>query len=478
MTKLLSIMNIMLISWSSFNGVYADNQTATLSPIAAQDGLPFSIQIDQTPLELPHGFHSGVFGVFNGLWVFLAGSTIGLHGFGADPFPPEAQNTVIYVVDYSKNAIYSRSLYDSSSGLSQQQIDSLSVISPQFYQSNNTLYMTGGYGIDTATNTFGTKPTLTALYLPGVIQWVMQGSRSGQHLVQHIRQLNHSIFQICGGEMYPLNGISNLVFGQNFIGVYTDSSNGIYSEQIRRFKILDVDGQLGVHIYDSLPQIPDPNYRRRDLNILPTLLTVNNRLQPGLVAYSGVFTITTGVWTVPVVINENGQPLMADPDASSTFKQGMNHYSSAAASFYSKKYQSTYHLLLGGISYGYYENGSFQTDSEIPFINQVTTIKMDKQGHFTQYLMNDQYPVILSTESNPGNPLLFGAGAYFVPRTISSYANGVINFDHIQKPTVVGYIVGGIASTLPNTNVISDAFASKYIFKVTLLPKNPQLDKE
>ena len=38
---------------------------------------------------------------------------------------------------------------------------------------------------------------------------------------------------------------------------------------------------------------------------------------------------------------------------------------------------------------------------------------------------------------------------------------------------VVGYIVGGIQSTLPNTNVESDSAASPYIFTVTLVPTPP-----
>ena len=38
---------------------------------------------------------------------------------------------------------------------------------------------------------------------------------------------------------------------------------------------------------------------------------------------------------------------------------------------------------------------------------------------------------------------------------------------------MIGYIVGGIMSTLPNTNVRSDTAASPYIFKVTLTSTLP-----
>ncbi len=467
MIKLCTVFLVSLVAIST----HASNQTPDVTPILPQTGLPFRIKIETMPIQLPAGLHSGAYGTYKGLWIFIAGTKFGLHGFGPDPFPEEAQNRTIYVVDLAKGITYSRSLKDLSSGLTQGQIDTLSTISPQFYQSNNTLYLSGGYGIDSHSTTFGTKPTLSAIYLPGIIEWVFNGSNTGQTVARNLRQVNHPIFQITGGEMYPLNGITNLVFGQNFTGVYTDSSNGQYSEQVRRFKILDNGTTLGVTIYEAKPAVPNANYRRRDLNILPTFLTINNHLQEGLVVLGGVFTPTSGIWTVPVTINQDGQPFMANPSSPSTFKQGMNQYVTAATSLYSRKYQSVYHLLFGGISYGFYNNGVFEVDSEIPFINQVTTVKMDKLGHFSQYLMTNQYPVIISKGPNPGNPLLFGAGAYFIPQNILHYANGVLNLDNIRKPTIIGYIVGGIQSTVPNTSTDADSAASKYIFKVTLSPK-------
>lgn len=451
--------------------VFAANQTPVLTPIASESALPFSIKIETMALQLPSGLHSGAFGTYQDWWIFIAGSHMGLHGFGPDPFPIVFQNATVYIINPKTGAIYSRSLHETNSGLTSQQVDDLSVISPQFYQSNHTLYMTGGYGYDTASLSFTTKPLLTALYLPGIVQWVMEGEKSRHTFSENMRQLRNSVFQITGGDMYPLKGVTNLVFGQQFTDVYTPSSNGLYSRQVRRFKIKEISNQLAVEIYDPKPAIPDINYRRRDLNILPTFLTVNNHLQYGLIAFGGVFTPSSGVWTVPVVINENGQPTMANPDDATTFKQGMNQYVTAAANLYSRKFQSAYHILLGGISYGFYQNGQFLTDSEIPFINQVTTIKMDKNGHFSQYLMNNQYPVIISTDVNPGNPLLFGAGAYFIPSTILKYPNGVISLDTIRKPTVIGYIAGGIQSTVPNTSTDADSSASRYIFKVTLSPK-------
>ena len=132
-------------------------------------------------------------------------------------------------------------------------------------------------------------------------------------------------------------------------------------------------------------------------------------------------------------------------------------------------------MLLGGISFGYFQGGTFQTDAQLPFINQVTTIKRDRDGVFAQYLMDAEYPVIPSTGSNPGNTLLFGAGATLIPADgLPKYNNGVLKSDRLRSnPILVGYIVGGIQSTLPNTSTSADTAASPYIFTVKLVPTGP-----
>ncbi len=453
------------------NVLWADNQTADVSPILSEAGLPFSVAIEKASFQLPNGIHSGVVGVYQGQWIFIAGSNFGLHGFGPDPFPPSAQNRTIYVVNPVTGVTASRSLLDPSSGLTPQQIDTLSVISPQAYQQNHTLYMSGGYGIDTNTGTFGTKPVFTAINLAGIVRWVTEPGNSAHSVSANIRQVYNPVFQIAGGEMFQLGTATRIVFGQNFTGVYTPGSNGDYNEQVRQFQIYDNGGDLAVQVLNPIPFNPDPSYHRRDLNIMPVLLNSNNILKYGLVAYSGVFTLSGGAWTVPVVINDQGEPSMANPNLPGTFKQGMNNYVCATAGLYSRKYMSMYNIFFGGLSYGFFDGGVFQTDSELPFINQITTVKIDRNNTFTQYIMNNQYPVIPSTQANPGNPLLFGTGAYFIANNIQQYPNHVISLDGIRRPTVIGYIVGGIQSTLGNTNTDADSSASPHVFKVTLTPK-------
>jgi hypothetical protein len=455
------------LGWDS--SAVAQNQTAILSPILSSNAVPFRIQIEQAAFSLPDGLQSYVLGTHGGKWLLLAGRINGLHGFnsGNNNFPADTQNTTVFVVDPNLQTVTTRSLTNSGSGLTTNQIDLLSVTAAQSYQSGNTLYLSGGYGVDTVTSNFTTKAALTAIDVPGLMHWVINPS-NGETAAQHIRQIFDPMFQITGGvmtEARPRHAL--LVFGQDFEGANI-TSDGTYSMQVRRFRIVDHGTNLSFVAQKTMPATPDPNYRRANLNVVPII----ERGRQSFVAFSGVFTPTDGIWTVPVEISRNGISKMANPGSASTFKQGMNNWVCPTLELFSHKEGNSYTILMGGISFSFFSSGAFQTDAELPFINQVTAIKRDRHGVFSQYLMNTEYPVILSNGSNPGNQLLFGASATLIPvNGLPAYRNGVLKYDALgSDPIVVGYIVGGIQSTLPNTNVSSDTAASPYIFKVTLVP--------
>lgn len=454
----------------------AQNQTPTVSPVLSGADLPFRISIDLADFALPMGLHSYVSATHGGKWLLLAGRTNGMHDFssGDKNFPPKRQNRTVFVIDPGQGTVVTRSLTDPSSGLSQAQIDTLSVTSAQSYQVGSTLYMTGGYGVDSGTGQFSTKPVLTAIDVPGLIHWVTAPS-PGETAVQHVRQLFSQVFQITGGYMTRTKqNVTLLAFGQNFEGFYVPSSNGIYSQQIRRFIILDDGISLRLAPKAQVDRLakpipPDPNYRRRDLNVVPVVTQKFGLPISSWVALSGVFTLQNGAWTVPVEISPSGVPSMADPSLPGTFKQGMNNYVAPTLGLYSTNGNS-YTVLLGGISFGFFSGGSFQTDPELPFLNQVTTIRIDPKGRYSQHLMDAEYPVILSPVVNPGNPLLFGAGAqFFLAGGVPAFPNGVVQLDRLGAgPTVVGYVIGGIQSTVPNTSSRSDSAASPYVFTVSV----------
>jgi hypothetical protein len=456
---------------NSFAETSSLNQTQEVSPIYSPEGLPFTLDIETSSTSLPKGLQSYAFAVYKGKWLFVSGVTGGLHGFNPDDdnFPPNEQSTNIYVVDIKKKKTYTKSLLDKSSHLTAKEIEALSVVSPAYKQVGNTLYVIGGYGPDSEAGTFNTKQTLTAIDVPGLIRWVEKDEGSAK---QNIRQTHSSIFQVSGGHLTQFDAHSPflIIFGQNFDGYYTSESGGDYTEQVRTFRLMDNGDSLSVFAEEY--KAKQPSYRRRDLNVIPTIQLHKKHYENGYMALSGVFTEEGGVWTVPVFIDTKGASSMPNPSKSSTFKQGMNNYNCACMGIFSKKSNHMHTILFGGLSYETVEDGTFTQDSEIPFTNLVTDVVIDEHGQMKQYLLDATYPEILSTEVNPGNPLLFGTGACFIPASSSPlFPNGVFSLDSIKEKTLVGYIVGGIQSTLPNTNTQADSAPSPYIFEVHLTPK-------
>jgi hypothetical protein len=449
------------------------NQTPTTSPIGSNNGLDFTIKIEENSLNLPNGLQSFAVGIRDDEWLLLCGRSNGLHGFSNtdENFPVSNQNLTLYVVNIKKGKIWTRSLTDPLSGLEPNQIDYLSVTNAQYSQQHETLYISGGYGINSQTEKFSTKPILSIIDLKWLIRWV-KNPDSDRVAANYIKQIKDEFFQITGGAMDIIDNNFLLVFGQTFQGSYSFNDpptfTQVYSHQVRRFHLHD--DKVSKKSVD--PVVIDPNYRRRDLSVMPRISTNSKgKLEQSLVAYSGVFTPNDGIWTVPVEISSKGKTMMADPNLVQTFKQGMNNYACASVAMYSKKKQELYTIFFGGITYGYFDNGVFTTDPEAPFTNQCTTVKINAQGQYSQYLMDDQYPTILSTTSNPGNVLLFGAEAEFILHDeIKTIKGGkVIDYDRLKDGmNLIGYIVGGIASTLPNTTTTSDTFASKRIFNVNI----------
>ena len=152
----------------------------------------------------------------------------------------------------------------------------------------------------------------------------------------------------------------------------------------------------------------------------------------------------------------------------------MNNWTCPTLELYSRKQGNSYTVLMGGISFGFFASGI--SDGCRIAIHQPDNRDQtrSKRGVFA---VSDErrVPVIFSTGSNPGNQLLFGANATLIPADgLPTYKNGVLKYDRLgTNSVVVGYIVGGIQSTLPNTNVESDSAASPYIFTVTLVPTPP-----
>src|ERR1017187_9109831 len=126
--KILSVLLGCFALVATLGGVSSavtDNQTATVSPILSSNAVPFQVQIEQAAFSLPSGLQSYVLGTHGGKWLLLAGRINGLHGFnsGSGNFPADTQNTTVFVVDPNLQTVTTRSLTNSGSGLTTNQID-------------------------------------------------------------------------------------------------------------------------------------------------------------------------------------------------------------------------------------------------------------------------------------------------------------------------------------------------------------------
>lgn len=439
----------------------ADNQTPTVSPVQLS-GLPYtiSLQTAETGSATLPTLQSFAAGIHDGKWIFVAGRTNGLHNFtesGLANFPPEFQNTDIWVIDPVAKQSWSRSLTDGSAGISSSVFNALSATATQSVQQGSTLYIAGGYLYDSGINSFTTYDTLTALDLSGVVDWVRHGTGT---LGASVRQTSDPALQVTGGSLNLVNGRALLVFGQDFEGPYTPGSNGIYTKQVRSFDI--VDSGTSISIANLSSSVPDESFRRRDLNIVPV---VTGSAGPALVALSGVFTESGGAWTVPVEISAGGTPTMADPEDPATFKQSMNGYNTANLVMYSPSSGENHILLLGGISLVTFDGSAFVIDDNLPFTSQGTSIVRKADGTYTQYYLGEVYPDIIDLDT--GDPLLFGAESQFLLHPDIALSGGAIDLDALSGPTLLGYVFGGIAAEQANYGATA---ASNQLFEVWYTP--------
>ncbi len=445
---------------------HSANQTPTVSDISLDEGaLPYVVTLERVkvPTTLPT-LQSFAVGQHAGQWVIIGGRTNGLHKFTNKPlknFPPSAQNRRIWVIDPATWQSWSRPLRDST--LSRLEQDELSATATESVQVGSTLYVVGGYGFSKTIGDFTTFTSLTAFDLPEIIAWVK--GETTKDLQRLIRRTRNKTLKVTGGQLTMLNGRATLVFGQDFEGGYGSVDHvQTYTGQVRSFRIVDNGNKIAIADIREHPIVPNlDDYRRRDYNLLPILEDGKD----AAVALSGVFTLTNGVWTVPVEIDGKGRPSMADPDDPKTFKQGMNNYDTANVVLYDTRNEANHILLFGGISYETYKpNKGFVPDSNIPFTNQATAVVRKANGKYEQTLLQSaEYPRV---KDKSGARLMFGAEAPLIldPAT-PTIGNGLVDLRAALKKGGgrIGWIFGGIAAEQPNSGPTA---ASNEVFEVIL----------
>jgi hypothetical protein len=471
----------------------------------------------------------------SGLWLVFGGRTNGLHDFspsGEQSFPPSFQNNVIYVINPVTWQVWSRPW--SQTDVPAAIANSLSSTNQAWYTRGDTLYTAGGYSVPgtvnftgdvttlsrdiTVTNglenlfvgqtvsgvlpfpsgqslflpgttitaiggntvtvsnaavanatgvslaaytrNFTTYGTLTGLSIKGLVRAVVNGGDVTR--LARIRQLSDSRVAVTGGGMAALNGRTYLAFGHNFQGGYngaTASISQVYTSEVRSFRLVDNGRSLAIANYRA---VRDPvNFRRRDGNLVSFIGPCG---KPQLAYLGGVFTPgSSGIgYQAPILIGRNGGVRV---DAA--YQQFFSQYTTANIPLYDSRSRSMYDVRMGGISLYDYSNGQLTEDTELPWIDDVTSLARASNGSFQEYIMSS-IPAV-----TPGSTGNYGAtAAFFINKALPTYANRVIKLSRLRGPTVVGYMYGGIYSTVSNTtgNTFRATGASNQVFQITLTP--------
>ena len=410
----------------------------------------FTIAIEEEPFPGFPALQSFVEGRHDGKWVLIGGRTDGLHQrqpFAA--FDPDFKNTTIYVVDIATKHIWSKPL----TGLPANLIEQLASTNMESVQRDDVLYIAGGYGYSPSLDEFITYPYLTAVDLPGLVNAVINGG----NIAPHFRYLTDNRVRVTGGYLGLLNNDFYLVGGQNFEGSYNpmgpNHGPGFFQEYtnaIKKFRVNDDGSTLTIINYEET--VDTANLHRRDYNLVPQIFPDGSE---GFTAFSGVFQYDADLpWLNTVDV------LPGSYTVNNGFNQYLNQYHTAHANLYSAVLNEMHTAFLGGIS-RYFLNaaGVLVDDPDVPFVKTISLVTRSGDGSMQEFKLGEM-------------PGLLGSSAEFMPaENLPMLPNGVINLDGLANEQLIGYIAGGIESTLPNVLFLNGddlSAASGRVFKVIL----------
>ena len=312
---------------------------------------------------------------------------------------------------------------------------------------------------------FTTWDTLTSLSISGLTNALLHPTLDVQGRVEvvaaaQLQQISDPRLQVTGGEMSTIGGTTYLVIGQNFRGGYFGPvALQTYSSEIRSFVINN--SPLGISNFQALR---DPvNFRRRDYNLGATIQSDG---QPGLSIFGGVFTEPGFAgYGNPVAIDASGAA-----QVNFDYSQYFSQYATTHVPLFDSGTGSMYTLFLGGIGeYAAQNGGLVGPQPALPWIANITSFVTSASGADQEFEMGQILPV------TPTGTGFYGAeSGFFAALGLPTYANGVIQLNKLNGPTVLGYMYGGIYSQLPETHVeTSQTLDSNQVFEIVLTPNSP-----
>lgn len=411
----------------------------------------FNVEIEPITISGTPGVHSFSWGkTTDENWVVIGGRIDGLHQRQPNSsFLETSNNKNVFIVDPVANQTWSADLSVLSASIYEQ----LQSTNQQFYQRGNTLYVIGGYGFSTTQADHVTYSNLTAIDLDGLETAV----KNGNDIVPFFRQITDINMAVTGGQIGYLDSVFYLAGGQFFEGRYNPMgpNNGPgfiqdYTDEVREFKIQD-DG-TSMTIVDYSAANDSNNLHRRDYNMSPQIFPNG---EEGFTMFSGVFDPNDLPFLNSVDVTASGYTV------NNNFTQYLSQYHSAKVPIYDVANNAMHTLFFGGMSQYTLDNGGnlVQNDS-VPFVKTISKVTRLSDGSMQEVKLNIEMPALL------------GSGAEFIPLNDTSLymTQEVLGINDVpMSKTLIGYIVGGIESTLPNIFFINDgtqSSASSQVFGV------------
>lgn len=492
------------------------NNQASPTPTSntATAAIPYSLALEGFSIDGFPGLHSAVVAGAPEKLLMLGGRRNGLHGFPADKsldgkpqapaFPKTEANDTIYVLDLKNRKLLGSAPVGS---LSAKIVKQFTATNTEYELLNGWLYIIGGYGAEPQKGTLSTLGYVTVVNFDALASAVINKQPLDAAFASaNIVQFDHPALAITGGELELLPDASGatdfvLAFGQQFDGEYTTGggiSNQVYSDGVRVFQFTYPANSAKPSAVNFLTAVPNPPgtqmdpenpYHRRDFTLKASLDSSGKRR---LVAYGGVFKGgRIEGFLNPVFIGPGSNTVTLTPNANTS--QLMSQYDTAAIQLFDNRGGSgtIYTTFFGGISQYYWDDASNglkrdplnlnKTDANdgLPFINSISTLKTPTSNDIgTQYLHTGQtFPPIstvptCATSNGNARALYGGTETKFVIASGMPLATaGVLQLSAISNTSVVGYMVGGIASTAAYPN--GATCASSIFYQVTLSPTQP-----
>lgn len=511
MKKLLAFALLLLAAGCTTPPGQNENNPSTPTPTPQTSAaVPYSLTLEGFSIAGFPGLHSAVVAGAPEKLLMIGGRRNGLHGFPTNAmaaqnpaFPKTEANDTIYALD-----LVNRKLLGSAQvgSLPPKVVKQFMATNTESELLNGWLYIIGGYGADPKTGTLSTLGYVTVVNFDALANAVINKQPLDAAFASaNIVQFDHPALAITGGDLDLLPDTSGatdfvLAFGQQFDGEYSTSSglvNQTYSDGVRVFQFTYPANSAKPSAVNFLTAVPNPPgtqmnpdnpYHRRDYTLKPSLDASGKRR---LVAYGGVFKGgRIEGFLNPVFIGSGANTVTLTPNTNTS--QLLSQYDTAAIQLLDNRGGSgtIYTTFFGGISQYYWDDATQSLKRDplnlnkppgdakdgLPFISSISTLKMPTSNDTgTQYLHTGQaFPPASAAPtcaSANGNVTASYGGTetkFVLASGIPLATAGVIQLSAINGTSVVGYMVGGIASTAPYPN--GATCASNMFYQVTLNP--------